>query len=62
MNKCSLCSLEFGQYFLYTMHRELDHINTPNPVKPISYTKEQKAAIVQRCETRLGAWNFMGAH
>ena len=62
---CAICSLAFNQFFLYQIHMEHDHKNRAMPShekpKTKALTKEAKAVIVNKLETRLGKKHFYGS-
>lgn len=59
-HKCAICSIVFGQYFLYKVHMELDHVFHSKPCEYKRLTKTEKAAIATRVEARLGTTHFIG--
>lgn len=65
-HKCAKCALEFGQYFLYKMHIELDHVAKAIVLKPIQSVKrarlsvDEKRTVSIKMERRLGIQHFYG--
>jgi hypothetical protein len=60
MHKCAICCETFNQFFLFTMHNEGHKISAKSHSVQGPYTKAEKALIVARGESRLGAHNFYG--
>lgn len=58
---CVVCNERFNQWMLYKMHMEMKHQHVVSgPIAKKLLTKEEKAILVAKGETRLGVQHFIG--